>query len=164
MNRPLPMLTVQEIVDFQHRVNITDECWEWQGTRHRKGYGLYCNHRIRFRANRIAYFIDTGIDPGDFQVCHTCDNPPCCRPSHLFLGSQGDNMRDAFYKGRLILPTGGRPPILRGADHPFAKLTDSIASTIKHSTEPGTVLAKRYGVSTNVVSHIKRGTLWKHVA
>ena len=82
------------------------DCWLWTGARDRHGYG-----RINYRtedgphrsvpAHRISYLLCVG-NPQGLSVCHTCDNPPCVNPSHLFLGSQSDNMRDAISKGRRL--------------------------------------------------------------
>lgn len=73
-----------------------DECWEWNAAKTAGGYGTY----RRFGSHRVAYYLATGIDPGDAQVCHRCDNPSCCNPAHLFIGSHGDNMADKVAKGR----------------------------------------------------------------
>lgn len=71
-------------------------CFEWQGYRNAGGYGRYSQKL----AHRLAYSFAKG-DPGNLTVCHTCDNPPCCNPDHLWLGTQQDNLRDAMVKGRL---------------------------------------------------------------
>ncbi|MFC5992921.1 HNH endonuclease signature motif containing protein [Pseudonocardia hispaniensis] len=71
-------------------------CWPWSGTRNKKGYGRF-KHAL---AHRVAYKLATGTDPGQFLVCHTCDNPPCCNPTHLFLGDDRSNQHDSKMKGR----------------------------------------------------------------
>jgi len=80
------------------------ECWPWQGPRNRQGYGYlwFCGGMAP--ASRAAYIITNGdIQPATtrrLNVCHTCDNPPCCNPAHLFLGTSADNVVDARKKGR----------------------------------------------------------------
>ena len=82
---------------------LDDTCWEWQGYRGADGYGRF---RVATRgapalAHRFAYETAFGPIPPGLLVCHRCDNPPCVRPSHLFLGTQQDNIRDCSAKGRL---------------------------------------------------------------
>lgn len=92
----------QFIKPCQHFPACTQCCWEWQGSRITDGYGTLMHHRKRYKAHAIAYDLSMGqrIPPGLF-VCHQCDNPPCCNPAHLFVGTHSDNMKDAYNKGRL---------------------------------------------------------------
>lgn len=81
-----------------------DECWEWLGKRHKNGYGQYngIEHRNDNRqTHRLAYkYTHPNEDISNFCVCHSCDNPPCCNPKHLFKGTMADNMLDKKLKGR----------------------------------------------------------------
>lgn len=108
--------------DVWTRVDIRepDECWPFLGARNAKGYGQM---RVKMRqhpAHRLAYATATGTEPGDLCVLHRCDNPPCCNPAHLFLGTHGDNNRDTAAKGRTA----------RGELHHKAKLTAEQVRTI----------------------------------
>lgn len=77
-------------------------CWEWQGSRHPTGYGrIALSHSTSDRTHRVAYRLWVGPIADGLFVCHACDNPPCCNPEHLFLGTSRENTLDASQKGRL---------------------------------------------------------------
>ena len=88
---------------FWAKVEKTEACWKWHGSKSPGGYG-----QIReggrgsalLRAPRYSWAIHIGPIPEGLCVCHKCDNPECTRPDHLFLGTLGDNMRDCYAKGR----------------------------------------------------------------
>ena len=82
-------------------VQKTDGCWEWTGQRCARGYGLVAvTHTTVRRAHRVIWELVNGPIPAGMVICHHCDNPPCVRPDHLFIGTQADNMRDMQAKGR----------------------------------------------------------------
>ncbi len=125
-----------------------DECWPWLGARRgRMGYGLFgFKHRRAVPAHRMAYLLSKGDIPKGMFVCHSCDNPPCCNPAHLWLGTHADNMADRHAKGRdqhIVKLVGER--IVRLSDETLASLervrkltgAETIASTIS-------LLADRY--------------------
>src|SRR5213595_2463827 len=68
-------------------------CWEWPGSRNKRGYGL-TKLRGENYAHRAAWVETFGVIPKGLNLCHHCDNPPCIRPAHLFLGTHRDNMQD----------------------------------------------------------------------
>lgn len=77
--------TFRERFWSQVDVGAPDECWEWTGTRNYKGggYGRYWYRGRLWVAHRVAYLWETGTDPGELDVRHTCNNPPCVNPGHL---------------------------------------------------------------------------------
>lgn len=85
---------------FWSNVKKTPKCWVWTGTKFNE-YGCFYILGKSFRAHRFSWVLKNGPIKYGLWVCHKCDNPPCVRPSHLFLGTRADNMRDAFKKGRL---------------------------------------------------------------
>lgn len=92
----------------------TQECWPWCGATSPKGYGKFSTgpRRTRkfLRAHRFAWELSNGEIPQGMQVLHACDNPGCCNPRHLFLGTNDDNVRDKVSKGRQRNQhTAGRP-------------------------------------------------------
>lgn len=82
-----------------------DECWEWSGCRKPTGYGQN-KMTTEPRAHRMPWVIHRGPIPDGIHVCHRCDNPPCCNPNHLFLGTAKDNAQDREKKGRRPLIVG----------------------------------------------------------
>lgn len=83
-------------IDFSRDLS---ECWNWVGCRDHNGYGRVGGRGGRY-AHRYAWTIFNGVIPDRLQVLHHCDNPPCCNPEHLWLGTHRDNMRDRDEKGR----------------------------------------------------------------
>ena len=91
---------------FWSKVRVTARCWWWEGFCEPDGYGLVglFSSLMITRAHRAAWLLTNGPIPAGLHVLHRCDNPPCVNPDHLFLGTHGDNMRDARLKGRLRRP------------------------------------------------------------
>jgi hypothetical protein len=93
---------------FWEKVDRSGECWVWIGGRRPNGYGAFYVGRRKVGAHRVSYQLAFGVDPGDLDVLHRCDNPPCVRPDHLWLGTPVDNALDARAKGRLPGPWRGK--------------------------------------------------------
>lgn len=95
--------------------NAADECWPWAGytptpTARRLSYGyFYLTKTKKVRAHRVAYELSVGEIPEGLFVCHRCDNPRCCNPAHLWLGTAAENNADRDAKGRAGPPPGGKP-------------------------------------------------------
>ena len=89
---------------FWFRINKTDTCWIWNGGRNDKGYGRIAICTVMTVAHRVSWIIHHGSIPDGLCVLHSCDNPPCVNPSHLFLGTKADNATDRDRKDRLITP------------------------------------------------------------
>ncbi|GAC1603195.1 MAG: HNH endonuclease [Acidimicrobiales bacterium] len=146
------MTTTAEIFWARVDKRAVDGCWEWVGRRDEKGYGRVGFHsRPSVGAHRVAWELSAGPISDGLFVLHRCDNPPCCNPSHLFLGTQADNNRDRHAKGR----SRNLDP---GELHPKAKLTNEQVRQIRAEYERGLVtqqaLAERWGVSRGNVSKI----------
>jgi hypothetical protein len=79
-------------------------CWEFQGNRQAKGHGRLNYHTRKVLAHRLAWELTHGPIPDGMLVCHHCDNPPCCNPLHLYVGTHKDNTGDAMRRGRQWIP------------------------------------------------------------
>jgi hypothetical protein len=142
---------------WQRIKRMPNGCWEWQGVRSPLGYGRYYPEMgAKLQSHRHAYELARGPIPPGMHVLHRCDNPPCCNPDHLFLGTHQDNMVDRQAKGRT------RTGTLRGTDNPGAKFTADDVRRIRARVESGetrTAIAHEYGVSLSAISLL---TLRKH--
>lgn len=131
-------------------------CLEWTGATDNNGYGSLTSKRRRHKAHRIAWERAFGPIPERLGVLHHCDNPPCCEPTHLFLGSQAINMADAAAKDRVV--NGSR---IKGA-----KLTESDIPDIRAMLDDGMpqrLIAHRFKVCQSQISEINAGRAWKYV-
>lgn len=131
-----------------------DACWPWNKARKEKGYGRFEYKGKTVHAHRMAYALTKGPIPDGMTVRHTCDNPCCCNPSHLQLGTTLENVNDMVSRGR-------HP---RGERHGKSKLTTREVEEIRGSNETGNVLAESYGVHPSVISSIKRHKHWRPAA
>ena len=133
-------------------------CWEWTGTRS-NGYGFMwiAAGKPRVLAHRFSYELHHGPVPAGFNVCHTCDNPWCVNPAHLFAGTDKDNMRDMIAKGR------DHHPPLQGEANGSAKLNAIQVRKIRQLKMTARQLADRFGVSKQLIDAIRQRRLWAHI-
>lgn len=148
---------------FEHfwgKVNKTDACWNWIGFALKTGYGrLYCGkERGHMMAHRVSWEIHNGAIGDGLCVCHTCDNPRCVRPDHLFVGTHQQNMQDRQDKGRSVRLIGER--------NGNAILTKDKVRAIRSEwpSKSQSELARIYGVHLSTIHLIVHGRKWKDIA
>lgn len=140
----------------KYLIDETTGCWLWTGST-TKGYGsMHTSMGVPAYAHRVSFAIhNPDVSISGMVVCHRCDTPRCVNPEHLFLGTPKDNVRDAWQKGRIKLPTERSS----GQGHKNAKLSDEAVSEIRRLAKEGksyASLAKQFNVSGTTVSQIVR--------
>jgi hypothetical protein len=135
------MYTTIQRVKFWSKVDVKsfDQCWNWIGASNGEGYGRMMIEKVRDKSHRIAFQMTNGKIPKGICVCHRCDNPRCCNPSHLFSGTHADNMKDAVSKNRF--PYGKKSFRCRLSFRQVKAIRASYPKLTK------TELARKYGVS-----------------
>lgn len=154
--KPLPNLTLGEINRVLSKIKVAkdSECWEWTASK-RGGYGRVNLQGELYGVTRLIWRLCYGSDPGGGLILHKCDNPSCCNPNHLFIGSDSHNNQDKEMKGR------GNHPV--GKDVATSKLTEADVLDIFHSPQSNKDLAAQYGVSDRAINCIKLGKTWSHI-
>lgn len=150
----------KDLKRFEAKLDKTGDCWEWLAAKGSWGYGLFHLGKLR-GSHRVAYELYRGPIPEGMCVLHTCDNPGCNNPEHLWIGTSVENKADMVAKGR------GRGKEQKGEKNDMAKLTELDVWVIKRMLEHGVKqpwLAGWFGVTGSCISKINTGERWKHVA
>jgi len=161
---PAKRASLQRRLWAQIRGGDNSVCWEWFGkARANGGYGrLSAGRKIQVRAHIAVWVLTNGPIPEGLCVLHKCDNPSCCNPDHLFLGTKADNTHDMMSKGRM-----SAPPIHLGEAHPRATLTVELVKKIraipkwKHGDRKR--LAAEWGISPKNISDVRYNKVWGHI-
>lgn len=146
----------------KHPINTTDTilskvyknehsgCWEWQGSKNNEGYGQVSYQGKIHLVHRLTYELIIGRIESDMYVCHKCDNPKCCNPAHLFIGTPRDNQIDCRLKNR----------------NPTSKINYNNALKIKRLFNDGysrKEISQQYSISYQQVCRIINGKYWNYV-
>lgn len=155
MINPMVKFSIKDIERFWSHVakKTQTECWPWLKCVTTAGYGHFKALGKTWGANRVAYYLHYGVDPGNLEVCHTCDKPACCNPYHLWLGTHRDNLQDASIKGRLS-----------GEKNSNVKLTSTEVKQIRKLYAKGnttqTELGKLFNISHVNIHYIVCNETW----
>lgn len=128
-------------------------CWNWNGVLNCNGYGVKRYKGDKWLAHRLYYTRFKGQIPPGYLVCHKCDNPKCCNPSHLFVGTTRTNMIDMAQKGRSKTPWGKNHPDSIPID--LDKLRGMVMMKMSHEA-----IAQHFGVSEGHMTRIINGKTW----
>lgn len=158
---PAKKLTTQQrtenaVASFWRKVLKGPGCWEWTASKKPFGYGQLNVLGKMVNAHKFAWELVRGKVPEGLVVRHKCDNPSCCNPDHMEIGTQFDNTRDSLARGR----------IKSGDKHYNRKLTGEQVRQIREDFRAGLrfhVLAARYGVSDSTISDAVKRKTWKHI-
>ena len=152
------MKKTSDINRFWSNVDIKgpDDCWEWKRGCFNHGYGAFRYENKTQQAHRFAWEQVNGLIPEEMFVCHSCDNPICVNPLHLFLGTPKNNMDDMVRKGRSS----------RGMKRHTAKLNEKIVLEIRRKYRYGTCshkeLSEEYGVAKSTITRIINRKIWNY--
>ena len=178
-----------EIRRFWENVDIREEteCWEWRAYRHKTGYGQFSIYGGIFYSHRVSCILFNGIIEDGKEVRHSCNNPACCNPKHLIVGTHKENMEDMVRSGRSArgekngsktkpdrVARGDRngsrtrqDRLPRGAKCPNAKLTDEKVLEMRALYAGGGItyqqIADQFGLSLGGTWQVINGQRWKHL-
>jgi hypothetical protein len=137
-------------------IKVDNGCILWSAGVNEDNYGVFWNGRKLVGAHRVAYELMVGPIPTGLCVLHRCDNPPCINPTHLFLGTNLDNIADKISKGRTV----------KGEASVHAKLTEAKVLEIRRRRASGeslVSLAKEFGVAYPTICGVVYRKTWKHL-
>lgn len=166
-------LVPQKYIDKFHSrvdINFKSGCWLWQGghkqSKNKKNYGAMGTFKLlngkniggsaQVLSHRLSWVIHYGEIPIEMDVCHKCDNPNCCNPEHLFLGTHQENMQDMVRKGRHIGPRGTKTSHSRLSEDKISKIRILLKSGISKQK-----IADIFKVNYTTIYKINRGETWR---
>lgn len=137
-------------------INPKTRCWEWNGHKDKKGYGRMSDAQsCEVLVHRISWCEFIGQIPKGMHILYHCDNPKCCNPEHLYVGTNEDNVKDRQARGRSKGAAGEK--------NTKAKLTENDVLIIRKSTGTHASLGRKYGVSYSTISAIRSGKTWSYL-
>jgi len=150
----------QRLEAFFSKIVVQESgCHEFVGARNEDGYGNFWDEGICKKAHRFAWEAFFGRIPEGKLVLHTCDNPPCCNPDHLYLGTDADNSKDKMDRGRFAS--------VAGANNPAAFVTEDhvrdIYAHLRYTTMTQQAIADKFLLTKGHINNIKAGRAWPQI-
>ena len=154
------MLHEYYIEIFREHCNASyeDECWNWSGSKDSSGYGKLGTGKNILSAHRVAYTLYKGAIPAGLHVLHTCNNPACVNPAHLYAGTQKQNKQDSVRQNRHHKPKGSLNGSALLNEAAVLKIKELLANKVAVP-----LIAKQFAVCCGTIYNIKAGTAWSHV-
>ncbi len=149
---------------FWSKISKADDCWVWRNA-NVKGYGVFWDGQRRIRAHVFSYQLKHGPVPAGMVICHTCDNPPCCNPDHLYAGTHAQNNADRVSRGRSA-PGQAKPPVRRGPRLAHTKLTAEAVRQMRERKKAGETyrqLAEAFSVNLTTAYDAITGKNWRYL-
>ena len=144
------MEKIKELLYSRIEINNKTGCYEWTRNINSRGYGQFWYKGKMHLAHRAMYEVHNNKIPKGLVIRHSCDNPKCCNPNHLIVGSHKENMKDMVDRKRQA----------KGINNGRSKITPEIVNEIRMSSDTQINLAKKFGISQSQVGRIKRGIHW----
>jgi hypothetical protein len=148
---------------FWEKVDKSGDCWLWTARVDREGYGQFTADRHPDGAHRVAWTLAYGPIPDGMDVLHRCDNRPCVRSTHLFLGDQVANNADMVSKGRNRGVAGELHPRSKLTTAQVQEIRAAYAGRYRPQIDRRIELASRFGISTQQIIAIQLGNAWRHL-
>lgn len=160
VNQPVTRVVKGDpITRFQSRLSGTPSgCYEWQGGKLKDGYGSFRFENKSWPAHRWIWTHVHGPIPSGSVVRHKCDNPACANIEHLELGAVADNANDMVSRGRSLVG------VLNAANKLTEQQVLEIKQAIRDKSAKQKDIAARYGVTPTLITAIKQGRVWTHIA
>ena len=166
-----PQYTTNDVSRFWSKVDRSGDCWLWQAYCYPNGYGKFFAQKEHHYTHRVSYELTYGPIPKGLNICHRCDVRNCVNPSHLFAGTQAENLQDMASKGRST--SGDRNPSrlyperrAKGEQHGHAKLSTADVLEIRRRGAAGesfALLAQLFKVGATQIKRIIERKRWKHI-
>ena len=143
--------TIEYKLNKKTVIDPVTNCWNWVGHKDKDGYGKLTLNGKSIRAHRLSHLERKGPIE-NLDVLHTCDNPSCINPNHLYTGTIQDNMRDKRERNRV-----------KGINHPRNKIPESMIIFLRESPLSQCQLARDTGINQSYIGKIKNRVNWTHI-
>ena len=160
----------KEFLRFVTKFRVGDRCWEWTAACTGGGYGTIKIKNKQCYAHRLMWKVANSKSiPDNMEICHTCDNPKCVRPDHLFLATHYENMQDRNNKERIGYVSGEESHLSKLTKKDVINIRNSWNNNKTKKTRYGVKtkfckdMASKYGVCMSNIAHIINNTRWKNI-